>query len=40
MNIVLYSNKMEEYLKYNRVIDYDNEAIIKLADTLLQKADN
>ena len=40
MNIVLYSNKMEEYLKYDRVIDYDNEAIIKLADTLFQKAYN
>jgi lipofamily protein len=40
MNIVLYSNKIDEYLKIDNVIDYDNEAIIKLADTLFKKANN
>lgn len=40
MNIVLYSNRSDEYLKHDDVIDYKNEAIVKLADTLFQKADN
>ena len=40
MNIVLYSNKVDEYLKHDDVIDYENEAIAELADTLYQKADN
>lgn len=40
MNIVLYSIKMDEYLKHDSVIDYDNKAIIELADALFKKADN
>ena len=40
MNIVLYSNRMDEYLKHDDVIDYEKEAIVELADTLFQKADN
>ena len=40
MDIILYSNKPDEYLKHDRVIDYDNEAIIELADTLFEKAND
>ncbi len=40
MNIVLYTNKIDEYLKHDDVIDYDHEAIAELADILFQKADN
>lgn len=40
MDIILYSNKMDEYLKHDSVIDYDNKAIIELADTLFKKANN
>ncbi len=40
MDIILYSDKIDEYLKYDSVIDYDNKAIIELADTLFKKADN
>ncbi len=40
MNVVLYSNKFDEYLKYDKVIDYDNEAIMELSDILFQKANN
>ena len=40
MNIVLYSNKINEYLKHDNVIDYDNEAVTELADTLFKKANN
>ncbi|MDE7283992.1 MAG: transglutaminase-like domain-containing protein [Lachnospiraceae bacterium] len=40
MNITLYSNKIDDYLKHDNVIDYDNEAISVLADTLFKKADN
>ena len=40
MNLVLYSDKIDEYLKQDDVIDYENEAIAELADTLSQKADN
>lgn len=32
MNIVLYSDKIDEYLKHDSVIDYDNEAVTELAD--------
>ncbi len=39
MNLLLYSNKIEEYLKHDDVIDYKNEAVAELADTLSQKAD-
>lgn len=39
MNVILYSNKMDEYLKYDSVIDYNNKSIIEFADTLFKKAD-
>ena len=38
--MILYSNKVDEYLKHDNVIDYDNESIIELADRLFQKADD
>lgn len=40
MNIVPYSNKIEEYLKLDNVINFDNETVAELSDTLLRKADN
>ena len=40
MDIALYSNKIDEYLKHNDVIDYENEAITELADTLFKKTNN
>lgn len=40
MNLILHSNKIEEYLKRDDVIDFENEAITKLADELFQKADS
>lgn len=40
MNITLYSDKINDYLKRDDVIDYENEAITELADKLFQKADN
>lgn len=40
MDIILYSDKLDEYLKYDSVIDYDNKSIIELADMLFKKADN
>ncbi|MDE5937481.1 MAG: transglutaminase-like domain-containing protein [Lachnospiraceae bacterium] len=40
MDIVLYSNQMEAYVKCDNVIDYDNETIAELADELFQKAEN
>lgn len=40
MNIILYTNKMDAYLKRDDVIDYDNEAVAELADALFKKADN
>ncbi|MDE6763673.1 MAG: transglutaminase-like domain-containing protein [Oscillospiraceae bacterium] len=40
MNIVLYSNKIDEYLKHDDVIDYENEAITELADKLFKKTNN
>ena len=40
MNIIPYSNSIDEYLKCDEVIDYDNETIFKLADTLYQKVSN
>ena len=39
-NIVLYSNKIDEYMKHDDVVDYDNKVITELADTLFQKANN
>ena len=40
MEIVPYNNNIEEYLKSDNVIDYDNESIQKLADSLFEKADS
>ncbi len=40
MDIILYSNQLDEYLKHDSVIDYDNKSITKLADVLFKKADN
>lgn len=40
MDIVLYSNRIEAYVKCDNVIDYDNEAVAELADVLFQKAEN
>lgn len=40
MDIILYSNKIGEYLKHDNVVDYDNHAITALADTLFRKANN
>lgn len=40
MNIVLYSNKIDEYLKHDNVIDYYNKAVQKLADKLFNTANN
>ena len=40
MNLILYLNRIDEYLKHDDVIDYENEAITELADTLFQKANN
>ena len=34
----MYSNHIDEYLKHDNVIDYDNTAITKLADVLFKKA--
>ena len=40
MSIFLYSNRIDEYLKYDEIIDYKSEDVMKLADILFQKADN
>lgn len=40
MNIALYSNKFDEYLKHDDVIDYENEAITELADKLFKNTNN
>lgn len=40
MNLILHSNKIDDYLKHDDVIDFENEAIAKLADELFQKADS
>lgn len=40
MDITLYSNKIDDYLKCDDVIDYKNEAITALAGTLFKKANN
>lgn len=40
MNTVLYSNRIDKYLKHDTVIDFDNETIAEQADTLFQKANN
>lgn len=40
MDIVLYSNQTEAYVKCDNMINYDNETIVELADELFQKAEN
>lgn len=40
MDIVLYSNQIEAYVKCDNVMDYDNEAVAELAEVLFQKAEN
>lgn len=40
MEIVPYNNNIEEYLKSDKVIDYDNESIQQLSDSLFEKADS
>ena len=40
MDIVPYSNKIDEYLKADDVINYRNKSIMQLADSLFQKANN
>ena len=40
MSIFLYSNRIDEYLKYDEIIDYKSEDVMKLADILFQKANN
>ena len=40
MNLILHSNKIDDYLKHDDVIDFKNEAVSKLADALFQKADD
>ncbi len=40
MDIILYSNQLDEYLKHDSVIDYDNKSITELANVLFKKADN
>lgn len=39
-NLTLYVNEIEAYLQCDSVIDYDNEAVAKLADTLSRQAEN
>lgn len=40
MNIILFSDEMDKYLKADDVIDFGNEEITQLADALFQKADS
>lgn len=40
MNIILYSNKIDDYLKHDDVIDYEDESILELANILFRKANN
>ena len=40
MSVILYSDKMDEYLKQDDVVDYDKKAIIALANALFKKAEN
>lgn len=39
-DLTLYANEIEAYLRCDSVIDYDNEAVLKLADTLFGQAEN
>lgn len=38
MNLELYADKIERYLSVNRIIDYDNESIIQLSNSLSDKS--
>lgn len=40
MEILVYSNNIEEYLESTEVVDYDNEIIQQLAATLYQKSES
>ena len=40
MNIIPFSDNFEEYLKNDNVIDYENDIIANLAESLFQKADS
>ncbi len=40
MDIILYSNNINEYLKHDNVIDYNNNAVSRLADMLFTKAND
>lgn len=40
MELTLYINALDEYLKADSVVDYDHKAIQELANTLYQKANN
>lgn len=40
MNIILYSDNINEYLKHDNVVDYDNTILTELSDTLFKNADN
>ncbi len=40
VGIVLYSKEIDQYLEKDDVINYENEAIVQLADTLFQQANN
>lgn len=40
MNIIQHSDKIDEYLKEDEVIDYKNEFIVEQANTLFEKANN
>ena len=39
MNIVSFTDNIDDYLKEDSVIDYGNEIITQLADTLFREAD-
>ncbi len=40
MKVIPYINEMEKYLEADSIINYENEAIIQLADTLYEKSEN
>lgn len=40
MNIIPYSNKIDDYLKEDEMIDFTNQSIVQLADKLYENIDN
>lgn len=40
MSAIPFKDNIEEYLKQDDVIDYNNPAIIRIADSLFRKADS